>query len=67
MEHGAEVSAQTIEGYTPLHYCMASKLENTDMLVRMLDKADTQKDARDRLNGKNGETAGLFLLSHLVS
>ena len=55
MEHNADVSAQTIEGYTPLHYCMASKLENTDMLVRMLDKADTQKNARDRLNGKNGE------------
>ena len=41
MQHDANISAQTIEGYTPLHYCMASNLEQMDMMVQLLDKSGT--------------------------
>jgi ankyrin repeat protein len=56
MEHGADVAAQTIEGYTPLHYCVATPLPNMDMMVRMLDVADQQW--RDRLAREERERTG---------
>ena len=54
MAHDASICAQTIEGYTPLHYCMITELENMDMLVRMLDKADLQKERLNKISGLHG-------------
>jgi len=53
MKFDANVAAQTIEGYTPLHYCMASSLENMDMLELMLNKADEQKERFMKQQNKN--------------
>ena len=55
LKHDASVSAQTIEGYTPLHYCMASPLENMDMMTALLDKADAQKE-RERARDGTSDT-----------
>ena len=56
MEHGADVAAQTIEGYTPLHYCVATPRPNMDMMVRMLDVADKQWE--NRLEERKREESG---------
>ncbi len=69
MEHGADVAAQTIEGYTPLHYCLASPLPNMDLMDRMLAVADDQW--RARMAGTPDDTgadcASLGALAALVS
>ena len=57
LERGANLVSQTIEGYTPLHYCMICPKDTLVLLERILKQAEESHvhRVRGRENGEEGE------------